>query len=126
MWQGNRPVLERNFFVVRDQVHLDGDSDKPATTADHAPYAKRAMAGDQVALMAKLGFERFFVAGHDRGGRVGYRLALDHPQRVLKLAVLDILIPTGEIWRCAGGGNLGLGAWHWYFHGAALLISWER
>jgi haloacetate dehalogenase len=65
-----------------------------------------------VALMAQLGFERFALAGHDRGGRVGYRLALDHPARLTKLAVLDI-IPTGEAFRRADRA-FGLGYWHWF------------
>ena len=64
-------------------------------TPDHWPYSKRAMARDQVAVMRALGFERFAVCGHDRGARVGYRMALDHPERVERLAVLDI-VPTGE------------------------------
>jgi haloacetate dehalogenase len=113
MWHKIAPALARHFTVVVPDLRGYGDSDKPPTAADHAPYSKRAMAGDQVALMARLGFDRFFVAGHDRGGRVAYRLALDHPQRVLKLAVLDI-IPTGEIWRRADM-KFGLGYWHWYF-----------
>jgi haloacetate dehalogenase len=71
------------------------------------------MALDQIALMRRLGFERFFVAGHDRGGRVAYRMALDHPERVLRLAVLDI-IPTGEAFRRADMA-FGLGYWHWFF-----------
>jgi len=113
MWHKIAPDLARHFTVVAPDLRGYGDSDKPPSTSDHAPYSKRAMAGDQVALMARLGFERFFVAGHDRGGRVAYRLALDHPGRVLKLAVLDI-IPTGEIWRRADM-KFGLGYWHWYF-----------
>jgi haloacetate dehalogenase len=71
------------------------------------------MARDQVAVMARLGFERFALAGHDRGGRCAYRLALDHPTRVSKLAVLDIL-PTGEHFRRADM-TFGLGYWHWFF-----------
>jgi haloacetate dehalogenase len=71
------------------------------------------MARDQVALMRQLGHERFAVAGHDRGGRVAYRLALDHPERVTKLAVLDI-IPTGEAFRRADMA-FALGYWHWFF-----------
>jgi haloacetate dehalogenase len=70
------------------------------------------MARDMVALMAQLGFECFALAGHDRGGRVGYRLALDHPARLTKLAVLDI-IPTGEAFRRADRA-FGLGYWHWF------------
>jgi haloacetate dehalogenase len=71
------------------------------------------MAQDQVAVMRQLGFDRFFVAGHDRGGRCAYRLALDHPERVRKLAVLDI-IPTGEAFRRTNM-TFGLGFWHWFF-----------
>jgi haloacetate dehalogenase len=66
-----------------------------------------------MALMGQLGFDRFALAGHDRGGRVGYRLALDHPERLSKLAVLDI-IPTGEAFRRADRA-FGLGYWHWFF-----------
>jgi haloacetate dehalogenase len=76
-------------------------------------YSKRVMAQDQVAVMRQLGFEHFFVAGHDRGGRCAYRMALDHPECVGKLAVLDI-IPTGEAFRRANM-TFGLGFWHWFF-----------
>src|SRR5579862_9033608 len=79
MWHLVAPRLAEEFTVVAPDLRGYGDSSKPATTADHAPYSKRAMARDQVAVMAQLGFERFMVAGHDRGGRVAYRLALDHP-----------------------------------------------
>ena len=72
-----------------------GDSSKPESTPDHEPYSKRTMARDQVEVMRTLGFERFALCGHDRGGRVGYRMALDHPSVVTKLAVLDI-VPTWE------------------------------
>ncbi|TGV59900.1 alpha/beta fold hydrolase, partial [Mesorhizobium sp. M00.F.Ca.ET.149.01.1.1] len=88
-----------------------GQSSCPPSAADHAPYAKRAMATDLVALMETLGFKRFMVAGHDRGGRVAYRLALDHPNRVDKLAVLDI-IPTADAWDRADA-RLALGYWPW-------------
>ena len=89
------PRLARHFTVVATDLRGYGDSGKPPTTADHAPYSKRAMAADQIGVMRQLGFDRFFVAGHDRGARCGYRMALDHPDRVLKLAVLDI-IPTAD------------------------------
>jgi haloacetate dehalogenase len=88
-------------------------SGKPPTAEDHSPYSKRVMADDQVALMAMLGHDRFLVAGHDRGARVGYRLALDHPEAVSRLAVLDI-IPTYEAFR-RGGKEFGLGQYHWFF-----------
>ena len=90
-----------------------GDSSKPPYTDDHAPYAKREMARDQVEVMRQLGFERFFLAGHDRGARCAYRLTLDHPARVRKLAVLDI-VPTIEAFRHANM-QFGLRTWHWFF-----------
>ncbi|MDP8921665.1 MAG: alpha/beta hydrolase [Chloroflexota bacterium] len=113
MWHIVAPRLAREFTVVVPDLRGYGDSSKPPTTPDHAAYSKRAMARDQLAVMEQLGFERFSVAGHDRGGRVAYRLALDHPELVLKLAVLDI-IPTGEAFRWADMA-FGLGYWHWFF-----------
>ena len=113
MWHRVAPRLARQFTVVATDLRGYGDSSKPPTSPDHATYSKRAMAADQVAVMHELGFDRFFVAGHDRGGRCAYRLALDHPDRVLKLAVLDI-IPTGEAFRRADMA-FGLGYWHWFF-----------
>ncbi len=113
MWHRVAPRLARDFTVVAPDLTGYGDSSKPQTTPDHAPYSKRAMARDQVAVMRQLGFEQFFVAGHDRGARCAYRMALDHPERVLKLAVLDI-IPTGEAFRRTNI-DFGLGFWHWFF-----------
>jgi haloacetate dehalogenase len=113
MWHAIAPQLAQNFSVVAPDLRGYGDSSKPATTPDHMPYSKRAMARDQVEVMRQLGFEQFFVAGHDRGGRCAYRLALDHPERVRKLALLDI-IPTGEAFRRANM-TFGLGFWHWFF-----------
>jgi haloacetate dehalogenase len=113
MWHRIAPWLAREFSVVAMDLRGYGDSSKPPTTPDHEPYSKRAMARDAVAVMRHFGFERFDVAGHDRGGRVAYRLALDHPERVSKLATLDI-IPTGEHFRRADM-KFGLGYWHWFF-----------
>src|SRR5919112_4871044 len=113
MWHKIAPRLAQDFTVVATDLRGYGDSAKPPTTPDHAPYSKRAMARDQIEVMRQLGFERFFVAGHDRGGRCAYRMALDHPQRVEKLAVLDI-IPTGEAFRRMDM-TFGLGYWHWFF-----------
>jgi haloacetate dehalogenase len=113
MWHLIAPRLARDFSVVAMDLRGYGDSSKPPTTPDHEPYSKRAMARDAVAVMRHLGFERFAVAGHDRGGRVAYRLALDHPQRVTKIATLDI-IPTGEHFRRADM-TFGMGYWHWFF-----------
>lgn len=113
MWHKIAPRLAQNFTVVAADLRGYGDSSKPPTTPDHAPYAKRAMARDQVEVMRQLGFGRFCVVGHDRGGRCAYRLALDHPQRVRKLAVLDI-VPTGEAFRRADMA-FGLAFWVWFF-----------
>jgi haloacetate dehalogenase len=116
MWHRVAPTLAREFTVVAADLRGYGDSSAPPTTPDHAPYSKRAMAAEQVALMRLLGFERFAVVGHDRGGRVAYRMALDHPAQVDRLAVLDI-VPTSEMWRFAerAGKRFGLVDWHWYF-----------
>lgn len=98
MWHRIAPDLAREFTVAAPDLRGYGESSKPPTTPDHEPYSKRAMARDMVALMQGLGHERFAIARHDRGGRCAYRLALDHPERVERLAVLDI-IPTVETWR---------------------------
>lgn len=113
MWNAIAPLLAQHFAVIAPDLRGYGDSSKPPTTPDHEPYSKRAMARDQVAVMSQLGFERFVVAGHDRGGRCAYRLALDHPDRVQKLAVLDI-IPTGDAFRRTNMA-FALGFWHWFF-----------
>lgn len=113
MWHRIAPDLAREFTVVAPDLRGYGESSKPPTTDDHEPYSKRAMARDMVALMRDLGHERFAVAGHDRGGRCAYRLALDHPERVERLAVLDI-IPTAEMWRRADM-KFGMANYHWYF-----------
>ena len=101
-----------------------GKSTAPADTDDHSSYSKRAMAGDAIALMRHFGFERFDLAGHDRGGRVAYRLALDHPQAVRRMTILDI-IPTGEVWARADR-RFALAYWHWSFlvqRGAEEIIG---
>ena len=97
MWHASAPALAEHFTVVAADLSGYGDSFRPAPTSDHVPHSKRALALDQVQAMAALGHERFAVAGHDRGGRVAYRMALDHPDRVSALAVLDI-VPTAEVW----------------------------
>jgi haloacetate dehalogenase len=113
MWHNVAPRLAERFTVVAADLRGYGDSSKPADAPDHAPHSKRAMARDQIAVMRQLGFERFFVAGHDRGGRCAYRMALDHPDVVLKLAVLDI-IPTYEHYRRTDM-RFAMAYWHWFF-----------
>jgi haloacetate dehalogenase len=111
MWRDVAPRLTRDFTVVCADLRGYGDSGCPASTADHTPYAKRAMARDMVAVMKTLGFRRFSTAGHDRGGRVAYRMALDHPAAIERLAVLDIL-PTDTVWQLADA-RFALGYWPW-------------
>jgi haloacetate dehalogenase len=113
MWRDVAPLLAERHTVVAADLPGYGASFRPEPAADHAPHGKRAMGADLLEAMAALGFERFSVAGHDRGGRVAYRMALDHPDRVQQLTVLDI-VPTGEIWRRADAG-FALGYWHWTF-----------
>jgi haloacetate dehalogenase len=111
MWRGVAPLLARNFPVVCADLRGYGHSGCPASAPDHAPYAKRAMAQEMVVVMERLGFPSFSVAGHDRGGRVAYRMALDHPGRVDRLAVLDVL-PTETAWERADD-RLALAFWPW-------------
>jgi haloacetate dehalogenase len=111
MWRRVAPLLARHFTVLCADLRGYGRSGCPASTPDHGPYAKRAMANDMVSVMEALGFPRFSVAGHDRGGRVAYRLALDHPERVERIAVLDI-VPTAEAWERADA-RFALAFWPW-------------
>jgi len=111
MWRSVACLLARTFTVVCPDLRGYGRSGCPVSTPNHAPYAKRAMAKDMVVVMERLGFQRFAVAGHDRGGRVAYRMALDHPDRVDRLAVLDVL-PTETAWDRADA-RFALGYWPW-------------
>ncbi|MFJ6572516.1 alpha/beta fold hydrolase [Streptomyces sp. NPDC091292] len=114
IWHHVAPLLAARYTVVVSDLRGYGDSDKPASLApDHGTYSKRAMAHDQWLAMRALGFDRFAVAGHDRGGRVGHRLALDHPEAVSALAVLDI-VPTRHALRHADL-DFGRGYYHWFF-----------
>jgi haloacetate dehalogenase len=111
MWHRVAPALARSFSVVCADLRGYGASGKPESTPDHSPYAKGALALDMVRMMEHQGFSRFSIAGHDRGARVAYRLALDHPERVERLAVLDI-IPTSEAFARADA-RLALAFWPW-------------
>ena len=113
IWHKIAPLLARDFAVVVADLRGYGDSDKPPTSADHAVYSKRAMAADMIAVMAALGYERFFVAGHDRGGRVAHRLARDYPQAVERLAVLDIA-PTAMMYDTTDM-QFATNYYHWFF-----------
>jgi haloacetate dehalogenase len=97
MWRNVAPQLATNRTVICVDLRGYGRSGVPVSTEDHYPYTKRAMANELVAVMDKLGFSKFDLVGHDRGGRVAYRLALDHPEKVQRLAVFDV-IPISEGW----------------------------
>lgn len=113
MWHRVAPSLARDFTVVVPDLRGYGDSSKPDGGPDHAGYSKRAMAQDQVEVMHRLGFERFAVAGHDRGARVAYRLTLDHAERVTRLAVLDI-VPTHAMFSAVDKA-MATRSFHWFF-----------
>ena len=113
MWHRVAPKLAERFTVLCPDLRGYGGSFKPPATTDHAPYAKKVMAADMVAVMRHFGHERFYVVGHDRGGRVAHRLALDHARRVIRLAVLDI-IPTIEHFERTDMA-FALGYYHWFW-----------
>jgi haloacetate dehalogenase len=113
MWAKVAPDLARDFTVIAPDLRGYGGSSKPETTDDHEPYSKRAMGRDAMALMRQFGFERFDLAGHDRGGRVAYRLALDHPEVLRRVSILDI-VPTAEVWARADR-RFAIAYWHWSF-----------
>ncbi|MGA2842186.1 MAG: alpha/beta hydrolase [Steroidobacteraceae bacterium] len=113
MWRKVAPALAEGFSVVCADLRGYGDSSKPEGTADHGNYSKRAMAQDMIEVMAALGHREFMIAGHDRGGRVAYRLALDHPAAVTRLALLDI-VSTKAVYEQAGMA-LATAYYHWYF-----------
>ncbi|RJQ81879.1 alpha/beta fold hydrolase [Amycolatopsis panacis] len=113
IWHHVAPALAAEYTVVLADLRGYGDSDKPAPGPGDEEYSKRTMARDQLQVMASLGFSRFGVAGHDRGGRVGHRLALDAPGAVSALAVLDI-VPTRHAFAHADK-EFGLGYYHWFF-----------
>ena len=113
IWRKVLPQLSRSFTVVTTDLRGYGDSSKPAGLPDHANYAKRAMALDQAEVMRTLGFDRFLLCGHDRGARVAHRLAVDHPARVSRLAVLDVA-PTKAMYE---GTTMAFARayYHWFF-----------
>jgi len=113
MWHRIAPALAERFTVVLTDLRGYGDSAKPPGGDNHEAYSKRAMAQDQAEVMTALGFESFAVVGHDRGARVGHRLALDHPERVSKLAVLDIA-PTLAMYERTDMA-FASAYYHWFF-----------
>ena len=112
MWARVAANLAQRFTVVAADLRGYGRSSVPESHKGER-YSKRVMAKDAIAVMSALGHEQFAIAGHDRGGRVAYRLALDHPDRVTKIAVLDI-VPTGEMWAGMDAAR-ALSVYHWMF-----------
>jgi len=112
-WHRVAPMLAMDFTVIATDLRGYGDSSKPADGANHEGYSKRAMARDQVDVMRQLGFAQFAVVGHDRGGRVGHRMTLDHPEQVTRLAVLDI-VPTYKLFANVTKEFATL-YYHWFF-----------
>ncbi len=113
MWHRVAPQLARRYTVVVPDLRGYGDSAKPASDPDHVTYCKRTNARDQVELMATLGYDRFYVAGHDRGARITHRMALDHPDAVLRAAVLDIA-PTLTVFETVSQAT-ATDYYHWFF-----------
>jgi haloacetate dehalogenase len=111
MWRKVAPLLAQDFTVICADLRGYGQSSCPPSDREHAAYSKRTMARDMLSVMRAKGFESFAVAGHDRGARVAYRLALDHPDRVTRIAVLDI-VPTASVWACADE-RFAMAFWPW-------------
>lgn len=113
IWHKVAPSLAKYFTVVASDLRGYGESSKPHGKNDHSNYSKRAMAADQHALMKSLGYDQFFLLGHDRGGRVSHRLAVDFPDSVLRLMVLDISPTLGMYEQTSM--EFAKGYWHWFF-----------
>jgi haloacetate dehalogenase len=112
-WHAVAPRLRRHFSLVIPDLRGYGESKGPPADAQHINYSKRAMAQDMVELMSAFGHERFMLAGHDRGGRVGYRLALDHPKRVSHFAAIDIIPTLTAAERM--NKDTAMSTYHWLF-----------
>lgn len=113
IWHRVATMLATSHTVIAADLRGYGDSSKPAGASDHANYAKRAMALDQVTLMRSLGFEHFDVLAHDRGARVAHRMAMDHPQAVKRMVLLDIA-PTLAMYEQTTE-VFARAYWHWFF-----------
>lgn len=114
MWRFIAPKLAEKYTVVVTDLRGYGDSSKPQGLPDHSNYSKRAMADDQVAVMEQLGFNRFHLAGHDRGARVCHRLIMDYPEKVITCTLMDIL-PTYDMYRDTNQ-EFATKYWHWFFY----------
>jgi haloacetate dehalogenase len=119
MWRAVAPVLADAFTVICPDLRGYGRSGCPESDEGHKPYSKRVMANDMVSVINQMGFDECMVAGHDRGARVAYRMALDHPELVKRLAVLDI-VPTGEVWNRADRRIIDFWPWSLLSQGGEL------
>lgn len=113
MWHKIAPDLAKHFTVVATDLRGYGDSGKPDSDDQHTPYAKRATAKDQIKVMEELGFARFMVAGHDRGGRVTHRMCLDWPDRIIRASIMDI-VPTAVVFGTVDQ-RIATAYYHWFF-----------
>jgi len=113
IWHKVADTLAQHYTVIASDLRGYGDSDKPQGLPDHSNYSKRVMGEDQIALMQQLGFDQFLLMGHDRGGRVAYRMALDHPEVIRKLVILDVA-PTLAMYEKANRA-FATAYYHWFF-----------
>ena len=113
IWHKVAPRLAEKFHVICPDLRGYGDSSKPPSTADHYPYSKRAMGVDMIDVMSYFGYSDFFLVGHDRGARVAHRMALDYPERINRICVMDI-VPTLHMFRTTDQ-QFSTGYYHWFF-----------
>lgn len=113
MWEGVAPLLAENYHVICPDLRGYGQSSKPKSDPEHLTYSKREMAKDVVGVMNHFDHQRFYLGAHDRGARVAHRLAFDHAEQVIALALLDIA-PTREMY-ANGGSDFATAYWHWFF-----------
>ena len=113
LWREMAPLFAKNYTVICSDLRGYGDSDKPKSDKKHFTYSKKNMAKDQYELMKKLGFDKFCLVGHDRGGRVAHRMAIDYPDSITKISVLDI-VPTSHVFENTNA-ILARRYYHWFF-----------
>lgn len=113
MWYKVVEKLSKEYYIICPDLRGYGDSSKPKGDEKHLIYSKKSMAKDMITLMQKLGFDKFFVAGHDRGARVTHRMCLDYPNNILKACVMDIT-PTYHMFKNTNQA-FATGYYHWFF-----------
>ena len=113
MWRKVAPLLAKDFTVICSDLRGYGDSDKPSSDPEHYNYSKKVMAKDQAGLMEQLGFDKYFLVGHDRGARVAHRMAIDYQDNIYKVVLIDI-VPTNHVYDTANM-KLAQRYYHWFF-----------